>query len=313
RAEERVARVRDRVRPVLVRDSVRALSAKHHLESLTGTNVARPSGMKLTNIYAVGTLVSLVCLSPLADASAQSRAPRIDPVTRSASARTSAARPWASPNGVAQLGDAVSSALGGRTRAGEWGAMIVSLTRGDTLFDKNPDSMMQPASTMKMYTSAVALDRFGPDFTFRTPVLRDGQIGPDGALAGNLYLRGVGDPSLSSRFWRDQEPMDVLAKQVAAAGVKRVRGDIIGDATAFEDKLVPDGWTTSYLGAAYAGRVSALSLAENLVWVSVRPDGQRAVVTLEPATTTIPVESSVRVVSGSTGRISASRQVNGTI
>jgi D-alanyl-D-alanine carboxypeptidase/D-alanyl-D-alanine-endopeptidase (penicillin-binding protein 4) len=217
------------------------------------------------------------------------------------------------PTGVAALAESVAESLNSKTRSGEWGAMIVSLTRGDTLFGRNPDGMMQPASTMKMYTSAVALDRFGPDYTFRTPVLRDGTVGTDGTLIGNLYLRGVGDPSLSSRFWHDEEPMDVLAKQVAAAGIKRVRGDIVGDASAFDDKLIPDGWKTTYLGAAYAARVSALSLAENLVWVAVRPDGQKAVVTLEPATTTIPVESTVRVVGGSGGRISASRRSDGTI
>jgi D-alanyl-D-alanine carboxypeptidase/D-alanyl-D-alanine-endopeptidase (penicillin-binding protein 4) len=220
---------------------------------------------------------------------------------------------WMATTGASALSEAVGAALAGHTRSGEWGAIIVSLTRGDTLFAQNPDGMMQPASTMKMYTSAVALDRFGPDFTFRTPVLRDGTIGPDGTLTGNLYLRGVGDPSMSSRFWHGEEPMDVLAKQVAAAGIKRVRGDIIGDPTAFDEKLIPDGWKTSYLGAAYAARVSALSLNENLVWVAVRPDGQKAVVTLEPATTTIPLESSVRVVGGSSGRISASRRSDGTI
>jgi D-alanyl-D-alanine carboxypeptidase/D-alanyl-D-alanine-endopeptidase (penicillin-binding protein 4) len=191
--------------------------------------------------------------------------------------------------------------------------MIVSLTRGDTLFSMNPDAMMQPASTMKMYTSALALERFGPDYTFRTPVLKDGTVGPDGTLNGNLYLRGSGDPSLTQRFWHDQEPMDVLARQIAAAGIRRVRGAVIGDATAFDDQLIPEGWKTSYLGAAYAARVSALSLNENLVWVSVRPEGKRAVVTLEPATTSIPVESSVRVVGGSGGRISASRRSDGSI
>jgi D-alanyl-D-alanine carboxypeptidase/D-alanyl-D-alanine-endopeptidase (penicillin-binding protein 4) len=181
------------------------------------------------------------------------------------------------------------------------------------LYAQNADAMMQPASTMKMYTSAVALDRFGPDYTFRTPVLRDGEIGPDGTLAGNLYLRGVGDPSLSPRFWHEEAPMDVLAKQIVAAGIKRVRGDIIGDATAFDDKLIPDGWKTSYLGASYAARVSALSLNENLVWVVVKPEGGKASVSLEPPSTAIPVDASVRVVGGSGGRISAARRPDGSL
>ena len=104
-----------------------------------------------------------------------------------------------------------------------------------------------------------------------------------------------------------------MLKQVAAAGIKRVRGDIIGDASAFAEKLVPDGWKTSYLGASYAARVSALSLNENLVWVVVKPEGGRASVTLEPATTAIPVEASVSLTGGSGGRISASRRADGTI
>ena len=235
---------------------------------------------------------------------------------RRTSARTprrAAGPTWTAPHGAEALAQAVSSALASHTRRGEWGAIIVSLTRGDTLFAQNADAMMQPASTMKMYTSAVALDRFGPDYTFRTPVLRDGQVGAEGTLNGNLYLRGVGDPSLSSRFWHDESPMDVLAKQVAAAGIKRVHGDIVGDASAFDDKLVPDGWKTSYLGAAYAARVSALSLNENIVWVVVQPNGKRAAVSLEPATTVIPVESSVRLVGGSGGSISASRRADGAI
>ena len=227
---------------------------------------------------------------------------------RTATARSSTA--WSKPVGVPALATAVSSALASHTRSGEWGAIIVSLTRGDTLFAQNADAMMQPASTMKMYTSAVALDRFGPDYTFRTPVLRDGQIAADGSLSGSLYLRGVGDPSLSSRFWHDQEPMDALAHQIAAAGIKHVRGDIVVDASAFDDKLVPDGWKTTYLGAAYAARVSALSLNEGLVWVVVQPNGKTASVTLDPASTTVPVDGSVRLVGGTGGHITAVRRAD---
>jgi D-alanyl-D-alanine carboxypeptidase/D-alanyl-D-alanine-endopeptidase (penicillin-binding protein 4) len=251
-----------------------------------------------------------------ASAVAQKPARRTSTKTRPASATKRADPPrttWSSTNGASALASAVGSALASHTRSGEWGAIIVSLTRGDTLFSQNADAMMQPASTMKMYTSAVSLDQFGPDFAFKTPVLRDGAVGSDGTLNGNLYLKGVGDPSMSQRFWHEEGPMDALARQVAASGIRHIRGDVVGDATAFDDKLVPDGWKSSYLGAAYAARVSALSLNENLVWIAVHPENGRAVVTLEPPTTTIPVENNVRLGGGSGGSISAVRRPDGGI
>ena len=233
--------------------------------------------------------------------------------------RTVAAAPkpprllWSSPRDADALASDLGTALTSRTRSGQWGAIVVSLSRGDTLFKSNADALMQPASTMKMYTTAIALERFGPDYQFKTAVLRDGQLDSTGVLQGSLYLKGDGDPSLSPRFWRDENPMDVLARQVAAAGVKRVKGDVVGDASIFDSRLVPDGWQRRYLGASYAARVSALSLNENIVWVVVTPNGQTASVTLDPATTTIPVVSTVRVVAGSRGRISASRRADGAI
>src|SRR5690348_3249245 len=220
---------------------------------------------------------------------------------------------WSSPHGADALASDLGAALTQHTRRGQWGVIVVSLSRGDTLFESNPDAMMQPASTMKMYTSVLALDRFGPDHHFATTVLRDGQLSSDGVLQGNLYLRGDGDPSLSPRFWGTLNPMDSLAHLVVNAGVRRVRGNIVGDATAFDNQLVPDGWQSRYLGAAYAARVSALSLDENLVWVVVQPNGKRADITLDPATTTIPVHSTVRVTGGRGGRISAVRQKDGSI
>jgi D-alanyl-D-alanine carboxypeptidase/D-alanyl-D-alanine-endopeptidase (penicillin-binding protein 4) len=241
--------------------------------------------------------------------------PKRKPAARrpAAKPRAAPAPAWGRTDDATALAQRLGSALAGRTRSGQWGVIVVSLTKGDTLFAQNPDGQMLPASTMKMYTSAIALDRFGPNYVFKTPVLRGGTVAPDGTLNGNLFLRGVGDPSLSNRFWKNEAPMDALARQVAQAGIKRVRGDIVGDATAFDSQLIPDGWKRSYLGAGYAARVSALSLNENLVWVAVRPNGNTAEVTLEPATTTIPVKSTVRVVSGRGGRITAVRQSDGSI
>lgn len=230
---------------------------------------------------------------------------------RAASA-TRRAPSWVKTTSAAALSTALGNILGNSVRSGSWGVMVVSLSRRDTLFAHNAGTMMQPASTMKMYTAAVAFDRLGADHTFRTSVTHDGSVS-GGVLQGNLYLRGVGDPSLSPRYFSDERPMDQLARQIAARGIQRVTGDVVADASAFEDRLVPEGWQQRYLGAAYAARVSALSLNDNLVWVVVQPAGGSAAVSLEPASTTVPVINNVRLVGGSGGRISARRRSDGAI
>jgi D-alanyl-D-alanine carboxypeptidase/D-alanyl-D-alanine-endopeptidase (penicillin-binding protein 4) len=236
---------------------------------------------------------------------------------RARPARATASRPapaaWTSPRGTAELANDLGSMINNRVRGGNFGVMVVSLTRGDTLYAHNAGEMMQPASTMKLFSTAAALDRFGPEHRFSTDVLRDGAVGGDGVLSGNIYLRADGDPSMSSRFWHEANyPMNTLAHAVAAAGVKRIHGDLVYDATAFDDQLIPDGWKTKYLGAAYAARVSALSLNENVFWVVVKPENGRAVVSLDPASTAMPFKSSVRLTGGRGGRIAA-RQRGDTI
>jgi D-alanyl-D-alanine carboxypeptidase/D-alanyl-D-alanine-endopeptidase (penicillin-binding protein 4) len=256
--------------------------------------------------------------------SAQQQRGKARPATTRRPARRGTARvvravapsapPWTSPHGAPELAGDLANMLDARVRGGKWGVMIVSLTRGDTLFARNAGEMMQPASTMKLFSTAASLDQFGPEHTFSTDVLRDAAVGADGTLAGSIYLRADGDPSMSARFWRDANlPMNTLARSVANAGVRHVRGDLVYDASAFDDQRIPDGWKTSYLGAAYAARVSALSLNENLVWVVVQPDGRTARVSLEPASTSIPISNQVRVTGGSGGRISAHRTSDGTM
>jgi len=234
--------------------------------------------------------------------------------TRSRAATPVASIAWTSPNGLPALTSDLSGMISTKIRSGRFGVMVASLTRGDTLFAQNAGEMMQPASTMKLFSTAVALDRFGPEHSFSTDVLRDAPLGGDGTITGSIYLRADGDPSMSARFYHDPNlPMATLARSVAAAGVKRVTGDLVFDATAFDDRRIPDGWKSTYLGAAYAARVSALSLNENIVWVVVQPAGKQAAVTLEPASTTIPVRSKVRLVGGRGGRIIARRAADGGI
>src|SRR5450759_876359 len=102
---------------------------------------------------------------------------------------------YTTPRTVESLAADLGS-MSNRIRSGEFGIMVVSLTRGDTLYSHNAGTPLMPASTMKMLTTAVALDRLGPKYQFSTDVLYDGTLAPDGTLHGNVYLKGDGDPSL---------------------------------------------------------------------------------------------------------------------
>jgi serine-type D-Ala-D-Ala carboxypeptidase/endopeptidase (penicillin-binding protein 4) len=222
------------------------------------------------------------------------------------------------PRSVAELASALDATINTSTRSGDWGVMVTSLTRGDTLFSVASDRTMLPASTLKLFTAALALQEFGPSHRFSTDVLRDGPVREGGILSGNIYIRGAGDPAFSNRYERGQPydyPVRQLARQVAAAGIKRIRGDVIGDATLFESRTIPEGWLDRYLGAAYAARVSALSLNENVVWVAVTPtsSGNSATVVLEPSSSAIPVSGRVRTTGGRGASVSARRNSDGSI
>lgn len=223
---------------------------------------------------------------------------------------------YSSPQSAPELASDLGSLIA-RVQRGEWGAMVVSLTRGDTLFAQNVGAEMMPASTMKLLTSSIAFERLGPNYQLSTDIFRDGPVGADGVLHGNLYIRGDGDPALSGKFLAggSGEPMRRLADLVAAQGIKRVTGSVIGDATGFDNQAIPEGWLSRYLQASYAARVSALSLNENLVAVAVTPSspGRQASVALEPSSSGILLVNSVRTVSGRGARLSFRKQSDGTI
>ena len=229
--------------------------------------------------------------------------------------RAAAAIHFETPASELELVSDLHQLMMSRVRNGTWGVVVLSLSRNDTLYTVNPDEPLQPASNMKLFTTALALDQFGAAHQFSTDVLRDGALGADGLVRGNLIIRGDGDPALSKRFMTGNGgAMDALAQLVASAGVKHVTGTLIADASAFDTQRIPEGWQTRYLQSGYAARISALSLNENLVIVRVKPGNGKtsAVVTLDPATT-LPLSSSVRTVAGSGARISAHTTSAGVI
>jgi D-alanyl-D-alanine carboxypeptidase/D-alanyl-D-alanine-endopeptidase (penicillin-binding protein 4) len=204
---------------------------------------------------------------------------------------------WSAPIGTPALTKDLQSLLDRSVRTGRWGVLVVSLTQGDTLFGSNVDTPLLPASTMKVFTSALALDYLGPYHQFETQVVREGEIDSAGVLRGDLVLRGAGDPSLGATDGGNA--MQVLARQVAAAGVTQVTGRILGDGSAFDGRRVPDGWAG--VKTPYAARVSALSYNQNVVRVTVRPVNGKAVASLAPSISGVPITTAVSVRAGSRG------------
>lgn len=147
---------------------------------------------------------------------------------------------------------------------GRYGVLVVSMERGDTLFALGADRSLAPASNMKLFTTAAALLLLGPEFRYSTYLLADGEV-RDGVLEGDLILYGTGDPTLSGRLLpRPTTAFEALADSLRAAGIREVRGSLIGDGSFFDAIWTGPEWTASHRAAAYGAPVAALAYAENL-------------------------------------------------
>jgi serine-type D-Ala-D-Ala carboxypeptidase/endopeptidase (penicillin-binding protein 4) len=176
------------------------------------------------------------------------------------------------PPAVADLRSGLNDLVEHPARRGErWSILAVSLDRGDTLFARSPSQVLAPASNMKIFTTAAALEYLGPDHRFMTYLLADGPI-INGVLEGNLFLYGTGDPTLGTRFAERPAPaLMALADTLALLGVREVRGAVIGDGSYFSGPLSGDGWQPDYINAWYASGAGAISVHENLVRIEVSP------------------------------------------
>lgn len=145
------------------------------------------------------------------------------------------------------------------------GVLIRSLKSGTVLYERNADLALVPASNQKILTATAALRTLGPAFRYRTSVCTTAQPDGEGTLRGDLFLRGSGDPSLSS------ERMGELARSIAQSGVKKVIGRIVGDGTAFDSQTLGSGWQWDDESYSYSPQVSGLNCDGNVVRVSVRP------------------------------------------
>lgn len=138
---------------------------------------------------------------------------------------------------------------------------------GTAVLDVHGDEPLLPASAQKLVTAAGALAQLGAGHRFTTRAVAAGPIGADGTLSGDLILVGGGDPVLASPVFiteiqpdRPHTPLDALADQIVAAGVRRVTGGVIGDGTVFADERLPAGWLPEYLSRFDGVRTGGLTV-----------------------------------------------------
>jgi len=199
-------------------------------------------------------------------------------------------------------------------RTAFWGIRVVDLESGRTLYEINPDRYFVPASNTKLFTTALALERLGAAYTFETRVLAAAPPDSEGRISGPLRLVGGGDPNLSGRVlpYRMKAPagdplaaIESLADQIAARGVMRVDGGIVGDDTRYVWEPYPDGWGIEDPESDDGPPISALTLNDNVQTIAVRPgarEGDLASISLSPAIEFYRIDNQVRTTAPGTER-----------
>ena len=227
-------------------------------------------GFSFTVILACGILAGDVVLpaepgqpKPASAAASKGKKPRVAAATRKFGERADALLAAAPAN------------------KGEWGLLIADAETGETLYELNADKYFVPASNMKLFTTALALAKLGPDYRFRTTLETRGTVSPEGVLNGDLFLVGRGDPNLSNRkFPYDlkeefdgppEKALAELADELVARGIKEISGDVVGDDSYFPREAYPSGWEIDDMVWEYGAAVSAIVVDDNTVTLTLTP------------------------------------------
>lgn len=195
------------------------------------------------------------------------------------------------------------------------GVQVFSLESKKILFKYNDEFLFMPASNMKVLTTALALLRLGPDYRFTTRLLRE--------PSGDLVLAGSGDPSLSGRVYpyaKDSgsgpplRALEALADRAVATGLTRIDGDVAGDDRLYPYAPYPPSWTQDDIIREYGAPVSALTLNDNNITITIQPGaepGDPAQISFSPAIEYYAIDNRVVTVQkGGEARIRISKVQN---
>lgn len=144
----------------------------------------------------------------------------------------------------------------------KFGINILSLDSRRALYTKNSDVPLTPASTTKLFSTFTALRTLGSDYLIQTSLQVDQSVLPkNGIITGNVFLVGKGDPMLSI------EDIDQLAKQLKSSGITKITGNIIADASVFDNEMNRAKYSGDNEEVQATGPISGLTLNKNQVTI----------------------------------------------
>ncbi|HQZ82596.1 MAG TPA: D-alanyl-D-alanine carboxypeptidase/D-alanyl-D-alanine-endopeptidase [Pyrinomonadaceae bacterium] len=185
--------------------------------------------------------------------------------------------------------------LSANVARGRVGIKILSLNSGKVIFENDAEKYFTPASNMKNFTVATALERLGPNFRFETKAFANALPDASGTINGDLRIFGGGDVSVSTAFYLGDyyKGVDALVDELAKAGVKKISGGLVGDLSYFSGGEIPETWEWDDLQWYYGAGISALPINDNAVDVKVSPTqaGQPCDVRLLPRSTVFTVNN----------------------
>ena len=137
---------------------------------------------------------------------------------------------------------------------------------GKSLGEYNADLCIATASTLKLLTTATALEILSPSFRFSTKLAYSGTIKND-TLYGDLIIAGGGDPALGSKYFEKHyfKPhfIQTWIDTLQTIGITHINGNLIADAFAYDEPNVPDRWSWDDIGNYYGALPSGLSVYDN--------------------------------------------------
>ena len=170
---------------------------------------------------------------------------------------------------------------------------VEDLATGEVVLDLNSDVARNPASTLKLLTTLVALDVLGPAYKWRTNVYVLGDV-EDGHLRGDLLIEGNGDPYLvTERVWQ-------LLREVRQAGIHQIDGDLLLDDSYFDvEEEDPAAFDRQPL-RAYNVAPNALMMNFKVVryWFEPDHDAKSVRVRLDPPLDNVNVDNRLSLQAG---------------